>query len=162
MACGQVLSELLADEARHFLPLKLNAMSDSAPISTQNKQCLLIPTPLHPGKKSLRGFNQSEFIAAVLAERLGCQMETAAVKRARQTEDQKHLTKIQRRSNVRDAFYPGNNISLINGKSLMLVDDVITTGETVHELSRCLLKWGAHSVTVLALARTSPAGNNTV
>lgn len=107
--------------------------------------------PLHPARKADRGYNQAELIAREMA-RLSAVSPVAALKRKRNTEDQNKLAMEKRKANVRDAFSLVGDVG-INGKKVLLIDDVYTTGSTANECSRILKKGGAASVGVLTLAR---------
>lgn len=108
--------------------------------------------PMHPLKKRERGFNQAEVLAVELAGRLGKPLAPRAVRRVRQTPTQTRLTVPQRAANVRDAFEPRGNLAL-QGRRILLVDDVMTTGATVNECSRALKAGGAAAVRVVTVAR---------
>jgi ComF family protein len=116
---------------------------------------LLIPVPLHGAKLRQRGFNQSELIArAALKWPLlsSLPLHPAALQRVRATESQTGLTSHQRRENVRGAFRVPDAAALA-GRTILLVDDVFTTGTTVSECARVLRKAGAAQVWVATVAR---------
>jgi len=108
--------------------------------------------PLHPLKERERTYNQSCLLARGLARTgavgglLGC------LRRVRPTPTQTGLSARQRRANVRDAFEPTRR-EWIEGRNLLLVDDVMTTGATVNECSRVLKDAGAAGVYVTTVAR---------
>jgi ComF family protein len=113
---------------------------------------LIVPVPLHLRRLRQRGFNQSVVLAREIATRHGIAMEFCALKRIVDTESQAGLKKEERRANIRKAFSipePGR----VSGKHVLLVDDVYTTGSTLGECARTLLKGGAESVGALTLAR---------
>jgi len=114
---------------------------------------LTVPVPLHMRRLRQRGFNQSLLLARVVATDLGTQLDYLSLIRTRHTRAQTGLRKEERRKNVKDAFsvkYP----EIIEGKKLLLVDDVFTTGYTLNECARSLKKSGAIVVICLTLART--------
>ena len=113
---------------------------------------LVVPVPLHPTRQRERGFNQASLLARDVARRLGKKCLTDAVARTRMTETQTHFTATQRASNVRNAF-AAVRPTRYRGKRLLLIDDVMTTGSTVSEVSRVLKHAGAKSVIVLTAAR---------
>ncbi len=101
---------------------------------------LIVPVPLHEKRKRERGYNQSEIIAEAIAEKLGISMCCTAVERVKHTEPQSRLTSSpDRKDNMRGAFAV-INASALNGKHILLVDDVITTGETMKSLVSCINK----------------------
>jgi ComF family protein len=117
---------------------------------------LVVPVPLHRRKLRERGFNHCELIAeAALKLRRGqrLSMDTSLLKRRRETQSQTGLTRHQRRENVRGAFLV-ERPSAITGRNVLLIDDVFTTGTTVSECARTLLRAGASKVFVATVART--------
>lgn len=111
----------------------------------------LVPMPLHWWKKMQRGFNQSDLLARELSRRIGVPVLNAA-RRPRRTAVQATLTPAQRRDNVRGAFdVPAPE--QVRGLSLLLVDDVMTTGSTVNACAKALKLAGAARVCVLTVAR---------
>jgi ComF family protein len=112
---------------------------------------MIVPVPLHWRRKLWRGFNQSELLARPLESRLRVPV-VLAIRKCRHTETQASSTPAERRSNLTGAFVlAGPNI--VEGKRVLLVDDVLTTGATVTICSALLRRGGAKSVTVLTLAR---------
>ena len=113
---------------------------------------VVIPIPLHPKRLRARGFNQSALIAKPVARALGCPMETRLLHRVRDTVPQAGLAKPARAQNIRGAFLV-QRPHRVRQMRVVLVDDVITTGETMKEAARVLLEAGAVSVVALAAAR---------
>ena len=111
----------------------------------------VIPVPLHALRKREREFNQSEILARGLARR-GKLPFLDALRRLRYTVTQTHFDRSDRMQNLRDAFKLRQNVS-VQGKHLLLVDDVLTTGSTLDECARVLLEAGAESVRALTVAR---------
>jgi len=117
---------------------------------------LVVPIPLHVSKRRQRGFNQSELIARAALKKSGranFQLSTHALVRERPTVSQIGLTRPQRAENIRGAFeaaHPGRVV----GRSVLLVDDVLTTGTTASDCARVLRKAGAKTVLVATVART--------
>jgi ComF family protein len=112
---------------------------------------LVIPVPLHRQRLRERGFNQALEIARAPARRLGLELGHRYAWRQRATSPQSGLDAAERRRNLRGAF----QVRLPPGVThLAVVDDVVTTGYTVSELTRTLKQAGAHRVDVWAVART--------
>ena len=111
----------------------------------------IIPMPLSAQRLRERGFNQSHEIARGLARRLHVQVADAACKRIRHTPPQASLPLDQRRANIRGAFECTMDL---DGARVAIVDDVLTSGATLNELARTLLRAGAAEVTGWVLART--------
>jgi ComF family protein len=126
-------------------------LSDVAAASTLPD--MLVPVPLHKKKLVARGFNQAALLAAPSAVRLGRPVRADLLRRVRETSPQAGQTRHARFSNLRGAFICDNE-SAVQGRRVLLIDDVITTGATVREASRTLREAGAVSVEVIAFART--------
>jgi ComF family protein len=116
---------------------------------------LLIPVPLHRIKQRLRGFNQSELIAHSAVchlDRARFRVRKGILRRVRPTVSQTGLTRHQRRENVRGAFVVAKPDQL-RDRTVVLIDDVYTTGTTLNECARVLRKAGAREVVVATVAR---------
>lgn len=112
----------------------------------------IVPMPLHWRRKLIRGFNQAELLARVVARRTGLPV-LAALRRRRHSPAQASLASAsQRRANVRGVFVVPRSKE-IAGKRLVLVDDVLTSGATVNSAAAALVEAGAARVDVLTLAR---------
>lgn len=111
----------------------------------------LVPVPLHPFRRVWRGFNQSGFFADGFRQVWGTPVMNCLA-RLRNTPPQSRLPVNERAKNVKGAFGARRKFSL-DGKKLILVDDVITTGATISECSRVLKNAGAAEVCVLTIAR---------
>jgi len=112
----------------------------------------IVPVPLHPSKLRSRGFNQAERIGRVLSQRRGWPIESGGLLRVRKTRTQTALHATERQRNVQGVFDTKTPL-YFEGKSVLLIDDVLTTGSTISECSRVLRNAGAKRVAVLALAR---------
>lgn len=112
---------------------------------------LLVPVPLHSARQRHREFNQAQELAKLLSERSGLPL-IEALDRVRYTTTQTYLDRDKRLANLRGAFqlHPHANVE---GRHLLLIDDVFTTGSTVQECARILRRGGAASVRVLTVAR---------
>jgi ComF family protein len=114
---------------------------------------LILPVPLHPDRLRAREFNQSLLLANVLGRYLKRPVCATSLVRARPTAPQTTLTRQARLKNLRQAFTI-RNTELVAGRHILVVDDVFTTGTTLNECAKTLLKAGALSVSALTLART--------
>ena len=114
---------------------------------------LVIPVPLHPGRYRTRGFNQAEELAWEVATHHGWPMVTSSLARVRRTPSQTALSHNQRAHNMAGAFVVTDPDAL-EMRSVLLVDDVLTSTSTVREASRAVMEAGAARVCVLALARS--------
>ena len=113
----------------------------------------IVPVPLHPRRLRWRGFNQAVILGREVSRLWGVPMDPFILLRSRETPPQTQLPEGDRRKNVRGAFSLKTEKS-VRGKRLLLVDDVYTSGATVKECSRTLIRAGAKAVSVLTLART--------
>ncbi len=112
---------------------------------------LIVPVPLHWFRRWQRGYNQAELLARAIAKRLRkpCQLP---LRRIHATRRQATLRREERLQNLRHAFSVPRP-SAVQGKIILLIDDVLTTGATLHAASRTLLEAGAREVLVFVAAR---------
>ncbi len=113
----------------------------------------LIPVPLADLRLQSRGYNQAQLIAEEVAKRFALRVDASAVIRIRETDVQQRLNWIERRHNVRGAFVATRSFA---GESVVLIDDVLTTGATLNSLARTVLDAGATRVDAFVLARVLP------
>jgi ComF family protein len=126
-------------------------LGESLPLSAEDYD-IVIPVPLHRARLRWRGFNQAAMLGAAIARRIGCSLDAVSLTRTRPTPPQTAQESGQRRLNVRGAFAVTRPQRIAN-RSVLLVDDVMTTGATVDECARTLIAAGARRVDVLTLAR---------
>ncbi len=110
----------------------------------------IIPVPLHKNRYRERGFNQSIEIARVLAKSLSVPLDLNSCQRHRDTAHQVGLSGDQRNDNMKNAFSVSPNF---RAKHVAIVDDVMTTGSTVHELAAALKTAGCHRVQIWVCAK---------
>ena len=114
---------------------------------------IIVPVPLSRLRLLLRHFNQAAVLAAELSRQTGVPMDPMLLKRTRWTRSQVGMTRDQRRRNIAGAFgVPRHRRARLEGRNVLLVDDVVTTGATVDACARTLKRAGAARVDVLALA----------
>ncbi|MEW6145710.1 MAG: ComF family protein [Thermodesulfobacteriota bacterium] len=114
---------------------------------------LVVPVPMHMSKLRNREYNQSAFLAHNLARRRGIECDLLTFKKIRDTRPQiEFRNEEDRRRNVRGAFSVTSH-GAFKDKSILLVDDVFTTGSTSDECAREILKSGASGVSVFTLSR---------
>lgn len=115
---------------------------------------IIIPVPIHNNKLKQRKYNQSSLLAKEIAKLIGKPVMVDLLKRVKDTQSQVGLTSNLRHNNVKDAFKVSPKYyTLLKGKNVILVDDVISTGATAHECSKSLKEAGASSVYVICVAR---------
>lgn len=115
---------------------------------------VLVPVPLHRLRLMQRRFNQSALLADAVSQRCGVPVAVDALTRVKTTTAQVGLTRTQRALNVQGAFRvdPAHRLA-IEGRAVVLVDDVLTSGATANAATRALLRGGARRVDVLVFAR---------
>ena len=113
---------------------------------------VVVPVPLHPIRRRERGYNQSELLAVAFARRIGRFCERRALRRIRETEHQTRLSGDERRVNLKGAFRVVEP-ARIRGRTIVLVDDVMTTGSTLDECTKALKAAGAFRVIPFVLAK---------
>jgi competence protein ComFC len=111
----------------------------------------LVPVPLHPTRLRERGFNQADALAETLSRRTRVPI-LRCIERRRYTNTQTRFDRVERRQNLRNAFALRKGID-VSGKHLILLDDVVTTGSTLHECALVLRAAGAESVRAITVAR---------
>ncbi len=108
---------------------------------------IIIPVPLYPGKYKKRGYNQAAVLARELGKVLDIPVEERLLKRIRETAPQKNLTPRKRRQNLNGAFSVEKRRRVfLKSRSVLLTDDIYTTGSTVDEAAKTLKKAGAEKV----------------
>ncbi len=144
LAVAPALAKLLA-EATLSSPIK-NNLPD-----------FLIAVPLSRQRLAKRGFNQALEIARPFARYLGRPVYADLLQRIRDTEAQTLLHPDQRHENILNAFAPNSDYAdRIRGRHIGVIDDVMTTGATLHEVASCLKQHGAARVSNMVFARTPP------
>jgi ComF family protein len=119
---------------------------------------LLAVVPLGPKRLAERGFNQALEMAKPLSRQLGIPLAPRLLARQRETGPQTLLHPDERQKNVRNAFLPsGTMLDTVRGAHVGVIDDVMTTGETLNEVAATLKRFGAVRVTNYVFARTPPA-----
>jgi ComF family protein len=113
----------------------------------------LVAVPLHRWRQALRGFNQALELARYISRRTGLPI-VSNIRRVRATKTQSGLTAQQRRQNLQDAFSVTGRLTACRP---LIIDDVMTTGETCNQLAETLLSAGAERVYVLTIARAQQA-----
>ena len=120
---------------------------------------MVVPVPLHGRRLRQRGFNQSDLIARATlrhSSSTGFRLNTKCLERQRETVPQAGLTRHQRRANLRGAFVV-RDPEAVRGRDILLVDDVFTTGTTIGECARVLIRAGAARVCAATVARVLKA-----
>ena len=134
----------LAALSQYLLTTIMNSYSHDLPSR-------IIPVPLHKRRLRQRGFNQAQLIAKKIAKRLQLPLDIHSCERIRATKAQADLPSDKRNKNVRKAFQCKADL---HGETVAIVDDIVTTGNTVTELAHCLHQAGAHAIHIWCCAKT--------
>ena len=110
----------------------------------------LVPVPIHKSRKKQRGYNQAELLAIELSKRIGIPMKSDLIVRWRKTTPQKLLKQSERQNNLKKAFKIGKNDVKLS--TIIIIDDIYTTGSTVDEMASLLKETGIEKIYVLTLA----------
>ncbi len=123
------------------------------PFFTFDESSILIPVPLHPRKKRMRGYNQARFIAKGVNKATAIPLCLSGdVIRVKNTKTQTGFSLEKRRENINDAFVVRNKAS-VKDKLCIIVDDVFTTGATAFELADTLISAGAGKIMIITVAQ---------
>jgi ComF family protein len=113
---------------------------------------VIIPIPLHPKRMRERGYNQSEYIARGISDVTGIPVDTMHVTRVKNTSQQALQTGVDRKNNVADAFAV-NHPEQLYRRHILLVDDLVTTGETMKSCLKAMRRFRGASFSVFALCK---------
>ncbi len=116
---------------------------------------LIIPVPLHRLRERARGFNQAEMIARVISHRFDLPLDDGSLVRTRPTERHRAGVDARDRAESVEGAFSVARPRLIERASILVVDDVMTTGSTISAVARTLLEEGARRVSVLTIARVA-------
>ena len=115
-----------------------------------NGNPLLVPVPLHKKRLNWRGFNQSEVLAKKISETYGLEVRNVLIRNKNRKPQADIEDRESRMNNIVDSFEcPAN----INGRNIVLVDDICTTGATLNECAKVLAANGARKISALVIAR---------
>lgn len=130
-----------------------NLMTDFACASISREEIdAIVPVPLHPVRQRERRFNQSELIAQHIARKLNKELLRNGLRKIKNTPPQAGLDKTQRLKNLKGAFTV-DKADIFKDKSVLVIDDVLTTGATFYECARTLEEAGARRTTAFVFAR---------
>ena len=113
---------------------------------------LIIPIPLHMLKLAERGYNQAYYISKGLSKKLNIPIKSKIIKRKKFTQSQTKLTRKEREDNLTGAFKLTRQGKILEGKNVLIIDDVITTGATTNECAKVLINAEAKKVYAASVA----------
>lgn len=113
---------------------------------------LICPVPMFKADEEKRGYNQCNLIAKELSDMTGIEWSKKALLKTKETKSQKELSATERKQNLSDAFYADSEI--VKGKSIILLDDVCTTGSTLKSAAEKLKMAGAEYIIALTCCKT--------
>lgn len=145
----------LKDTKNMFFPRLVadKILHDIATDDYKFKADYIVPVPLSRRKFYIRGYNQSALLGQALSEKLIIPLEENALLRYDTIIDQHRLSSEMRSESARSIYYANEKVD-IQGKTIILCDDIITTGSTINECARVLLDMGADKVIAVAAATT--------
>lgn len=109
----------------------------------------ILPVPLSHKKRRIRGYNQAELLAVEIGKRLDLPVKKKLLQKIKETDQQKSLSRKKRQENLKDAFQIEEKLSF--GASVLVIDDVYTTGSTADAVALALKEAGAKEVYILCL-----------
>lgn len=140
-ALGTLLERFILEQGRdHFL-------------NTYRKQLVVMPVPLHPRRQSWRSYNQSELLAKIVATRFKLRLGTNSLSRLKNRQPQTEITDPQKRAKNVSGIFTCSPSKSLQGKTVILVDDVSTTGSTLDACAKMLKKAGVQKVIGLVVAK---------
>jgi ComF family protein len=137
----------------HVAPFLISLLLAAARREPLNKATRIIPVPLHEQRARERGFNQAAIIAEALAKALPLPLDEATLSRPHASEKYRAGLDPQGRRETVAGMFEVRHPKLVAGESVLLIDDVFTTGATVNACAEALLASGAGNVLVLTIAR---------
>ena len=155
---GQQLVHALKYEGKKEVGLHFGALFGQELLASRRFQRIdaLVPVPLHPTRQWKRGYNQSQLLAEGMASTMNLPIWSKALSRTEYSISQTRKTQAERQENVTKAFVVSKP-AILEGKHLLLVDDVFTTGATLESCAQVLLEVSGVKLSVATLAMTSDA-----
>lgn len=140
-------------ERHDFLDEPLGALVAETVLAHEDRAFdAIVPVPMHPTRVRRRGYNQAELLSHALSRSIGLDCEPSLLERRIERAPQSTLPRRERAANVRQAFVAA---ARAKGRSILIVDDICTTGETIRACAIALLAQGAERVCAVAVAKAS-------
>jgi ComF family protein len=151
---GALRAAVLGLKREPFVPPRLSRMlREAARRAPLDAATLVIPVPLHPARERERGFNQAVLLASAVSKGAGLPLDGLSLARVAHSERHRAGMDARARRESVEAAFAVTRPRLVRGESVLLVDDVFTTGATASACAHALLDAGAHAVFVLTSAR---------
>ncbi len=148
-----LIRRLKFDHQLHLARLLGTLLADYLEYALHERPALIVPVPMHRRRLAQRGFNQALELARFVGGKLEIPVAPTLVTRTRATRPQTELKPGERERNVRGSFDIGDQFP--SGASVLLIDDVMTTGATANAVAKVLRRQGAAGVTVATVARAA-------
>ena len=148
---ASLMALLLSHQYQKTIDARINVKAD-----------LIVAVPIHITKWQQRGFNQAHLLAQVVTRHIDIPYDENMLSRSKNSKSQVGLSGKLRRENLRGLFDVHHSLEKPTPEHVILIDDVVTTGATVSEISRCLKLAGVKKITVLALCLSLPNLNNNI
>ena len=144
----------VTDLSEEFVELIPAELFSQLTMQQLNNETILIPIPLHPSRLRFRGFNQAEVLGKLLANRLNIPIRIDILKRVKKTIPQVEVKDRKKRLANMEGVFTFNNLTIqqLNNNSILLFDDVFTTGATLRSAANVLKRTGAKTVWGITLA----------
>lgn len=153
-ASRPVITALKYADRTELAGLAAPSLIRAGQVLLDDENAILVPVPLHRWRFFKRTYNQAALLVTAVAAQSGHKMLLDVLLRTRRTPPQQGLTRLERQRNVAKAFMVNKrHEAAIKNQTIILVDDVLTTGATVGACTKALLNGGAAKVHVLTLAR---------
>jgi ComF family protein len=146
-------------EDARYLARPLGALATMACLARSLRVDVVVPVPLHPRRLVMRGYNQSALLGGQIASHLGAPLVTTALVRTTDTPPQAELSREARLTNVKSAFCLTTRARCLRGRAVAIIDDVSTTGATLHACAERVREAGATRVTSVVVALTISTPN---
>jgi len=162
--CKQLISEMKFKKKLEYASwfAQMMAQRYSLDSGSQNKPRCLIPVPLHPRRLQARGFNQAYLLAKKLGEKLNIPLAWEVVRKVKITQAQSSLSLEHRKNNLKDAFEMCQPLPIAWQSKVAIIDDVMTSGETVSALAQTLKKAGVQYIEIWCCCRALKSLNSKI
>lgn len=154
--CDQFIAQIKFKKKLEFVQILGHLMAEHFKKDLEEKPDCLIPVPLHIQRLKERGFNQAYVLAQIIGRKLNIPVVWNAVKKTKQTRAQSSLSLEERGLNLQSVFEVNSDFS-VHFNHVAIIDDVMTTGQTVSSLTRALKVSGIRRVEVWCCCRTLKA-----